>query len=68
MGLYSEGSSFHRFRREAITEANESDPYQAMRAAGHSKFDTNLLFGLTDEKRQEEAIEFKSVIFVRLDY
>ena len=57
LGLYKVGFGFHSFRREAITEiANESDPYQAMRAAGHSKMDTNLLYGLADEQRQEEAI------------
>ena len=57
LNLYSLGFGFHSFRREAITEiANESDPYQAMRAAGHSKMDTSLLYTLADEKRQEEAI------------
>ena len=48
VGLYQDGFGFHSFRREAITEiAHESDPYQAMRAAGHSKLDTNLLYDLT---------------------
>ena len=66
--LYSLGFGFHSFRREAITEiANESDPYQAMRAAGHSKMDTSLLYTLADEKRQEEAIcRIRSVCLVRL--
>ena len=57
LNLYSVGFGFHSFRREAITEiANEADPYQAMRAAGHSKPDMSLLYTLADEKRQEEAI------------
>ncbi len=57
LGLYHAGFGFHSFRREAVTEiANESDPYQAMRAAGHSKMDTSLLYGLVDEQRQEQAI------------
>ena len=35
LGLYSSGFGFHSFRREAVTEiAGESDPFQAMRAAG----------------------------------
>ena len=55
--LYSPGFGFHSFRREAVTEiAHESDPYQAMRAAGHSKMDTSLLYGLADEERQEQSI------------
>jgi len=55
--FYSPGFGFHSFRREAVTEiAHESDPYQAMRAAGHSKMDTSLLYGLADEERQDEAI------------
>ena len=55
--LYAPGFGFHSFRREAVTEiAHESDPFQAMRAAGHSKMDTALLYGLADEERQDKTI------------
>ena len=57
LNLYSPGFGFHSFRREAITDiAHESDPSQAMRAAGHSKMDTSLLYGLADQERQDQAI------------
>jgi integrase len=57
LSLYFPGFGFHSFRREAITEiASESDPFQAMRAAGHSKMDTALLYGLADEERQDKTI------------
>jgi integrase len=57
LGLYYPGFGFHSFRREAVTEiASESDPFQAMRAAGHSKMDTSLLYALADEQRQDETI------------
>lgn len=36
--------------------ARESDPIQAMRAAGHSKMDTTLLYGLNDGKVQDRAV------------
>jgi integrase len=57
LGVYTPGFGFHSFRREAITEiAHESDPYQAMRAAGHSKMDTSLGYALVDEERQDQTI------------
>ncbi len=57
LALNYPGFGFHSFRREAVTEiASESDPYQAMRAAGHSNMDTSLLYALTDEQRQEKTI------------
>lgn len=55
--LYWLGFGFHAFRREAITGiAAEADPIQAMRAAGHTRMDTTLLYGLRDLERQDRAI------------
>lgn len=57
LGIYWPGFGFHAFRREAITGiAAEADPIQAMRAAGHTRMDTTLLYGLSDFERQESAI------------
>lgn len=57
LGIYWEGFGFHSFRREAITGiAAGADPIQAMRAAGHTRMDTTLLYGLRDLERQDAAI------------
>jgi hypothetical protein len=57
LGVYSKGFGFHSFRREAITNiARETGAMQAMRAAGHTKMDTTLLYELADQKAQEQAI------------
>jgi integrase len=57
LGLYWPGFGFHSFRREAITGITAgADVIQAMRAAGHTRVDTTLLYGLRDLERQEAAI------------
>ena len=40
----------------AVLNSRDAPAKRAMRAAGHSKMDTSLLYTLADEKRQEEAI------------
>jgi integrase len=67
LGIYWQGFGFHAFRREAITGiAAEADPIQAMRAAGHTRMDTTLLYGLQDFERQDKAIRrMQSVILQR---
>jgi integrase len=57
LGIYSPGFGFHSLRREAVTAlAARADPFQAMRAAGHSTMSTTLLYVLSDCGRQEAAI------------
>lgn len=57
VGVYWKGFGFHAFRREAVTSiAANADALQAMRAAGHSRMDVTLGYGLNDLSRQDEAI------------
>ena len=58
LGIYYRGFGFHAFRREAITALSaDSDPFQALRTAGHTKVDMSLLYTLTDSERQKKAIK-----------
>jgi integrase len=57
LGIYWPGFGFHSLRREAVTAiAAGAGAFQAMRAAGHSKADTTLLYVLSDYGEQERAI------------
>jgi integrase len=57
LGLYWVGFGFHSFRREAITSlAEQSDAFQAMRLAGHSKMDMTLRYAIRDVERQDAAV------------
>jgi hypothetical protein len=58
-GIYFEGFGMHTFRRLNISWRQEvgATPFEAMRAAGHSKPVTTWLYTVTDEARERAHVE-----------
>lgn len=59
LGIYWEGFGWHTFRRQNITWRQEAGatPFEAMRAAGHTKPSTTWLYTVTDHSREREQVE-----------
>ena len=58
LGLYWIGFGFHAFRREAVTEYNQTlGVTQAQRLAGHATARMSAHYTLADHARQAEAID-----------
>jgi hypothetical protein len=59
VGIYFEGFGMHTFRRLNITWRQEAGatPFEAMRAAGHSKPETTWLYTITDSEREKQHVE-----------
>lgn len=59
VGIYSEGFGMHAFRRLNITWRQEAGatPFEAMKAAGHSKPVTTWLYTVTDAEREKQHVE-----------
>ena len=59
VGIYHEGFGMHVFRRLNISWRQEvgATPFEAMRAAGHTKPDTTWLYTISDEARERAHVE-----------
>ena len=59
LGLYYPGFGWHAFRRQNVTwrQQEGATPLEAMRAAGHTRVDTTMLYTLTDAEREREQVE-----------
>ena len=56
---YTPGFGMHALRRLYITWRQQvgGTPFEAMKAAGHTRPDMTLLYSLTDEQREREQVE-----------
>ncbi len=59
VGIYFEGFGMHTFRRLNITWRQEAGatPFEAMKAAGHSKPETTWLYTIPDSERERAHVE-----------
>lgn len=59
VGIYFAGFGMHTFRRLNISWRQEAGatPFEAMRAAGHTKPETTWLYTVTDDAREREHVE-----------
>jgi integrase len=59
VGIYFEGFGMHTFRRLNISWRQEvgATPFEAQKAAGHSKPDTTWLYTITDKERELAHVE-----------
>jgi integrase len=59
LGLYYQGFGWHAFRRLHLTllqSKGGATPFEAMKAAGHTRLATTFDYTLTDEARQREQV------------
>jgi integrase len=58
-GIYFPGFGMHSFRRASITWRQElgATPIEAMRAAGHTRIDTTMLYTIADADREREQVQ-----------
>lgn len=66
VGIYYEGFGMHTFRRLNISWRQEAGatPFEAMKAAGHTKPETTWLYTITDQDREKQHV---AKIFERLN-
>jgi integrase len=59
VGIYAEGFGMHAFRRLNISWRQEAGatPFEAMKAAGHSKPDVTWLYTITDAEREKAHVD-----------
>ncbi len=59
LGVYYPGFGWHAFRRQNITwrQQEGATPLEAMKAAGHTRVDTTMLYTLTDSERERQQVE-----------
>lgn len=59
VGVYRPGFGFRLFRRENISWRQEAGatPAEVMRAAGHTRIDTTMIYTVTDQERERRVIE-----------
>lgn len=59
VGVYRPGFGFRLFRRENISWRQEAGatPAEVMRAAGHTKIDTTMIYTVVDEERERRVVE-----------
>jgi len=59
VGIYHEGFGMHTFRRLNITWRQQAGatPFEAMKAAGHSKPQTTWIYSITDIDREKKQVK-----------
>jgi hypothetical protein len=59
LGLYYPGFGWHAFRRENITKRQYAGAtaLEAMKAVGHTRVDTTMLYTLPDAERERQPVE-----------
>ena len=59
VGVYRAGFGLRLFRRENISWRQEAGatPAEVMRAAGHTKMDTTLLYTVVDAARERDVVQ-----------
>lgn len=67
LGIYTPGMGWHALRRTNLTlrqTVGGATPLEAMKAAGHSRVDTTLLYTLTDAERERGQVQaiFDSIV------
>lgn len=58
--LYYPGFGWHAFRRQNVTwrqTVGGANPFEAQKAAGHTKLDMTMLYSLTDAERERGQVE-----------
>jgi integrase len=67
LGLYYPGFGWHAFRRQNVTwrqTVGGANPFEAQKAAGHTRLDTTMLYSLRDADRERGQVEaiFNAVV------
>lgn len=59
VGVYRPGFGFRLFRRENISWRQEAGatPAEVMRAAGHTRLETTMIYTVIDQERERAVVE-----------